>query len=295
MVLSGNITSAVDNGTDPIINLVAGRDVFDNGAPYSSQFPWGNGGTTLPIQNRPIFAVSNAFTNYLSVAANGNFGISTNNPQSKLHNVGTVRFESLPLSDRRGKCGLIIDQLTGEVFSDCSNIIAKNDDSKNTRPITNALNIVQNINTFESIGNDKKSAFIETENLEKNTQNQFKEYEQLIPYLLESIKELNTKIEDLERQINSKNSSTTSNNNLSVKVYPNPVKDNFNIYFDKTEDTNYQVKVYDNSGKLLINKIEIPLNQKLSLNVSNLSSGIYFYEISNNSKYQIKKGKLIKE
>lgn len=291
LALSAHITSAVDNGTTPIINIVAAKGIFDNNAPYASQFPWGDGGSGLPILNRPLLSVSNAYTAQLLLAANGNLGIGTTNPLSTLHTVGSVRFQSLPTIT--SGCNLMINPTTGQIglseFTFCNNTSLK--DNVNKTPIINALKTVTNIDTYEFVDQENKvNTFTNSEKTKINDG----DYNNLIPYLLESIKELNAKIENLESQINSKNNFPTSSNHLAVKIYPNPVKDIFNIYFDKTDTTNYSVKIYDNTGKLLINKTETPSNQKMSLNVSNFSSGLYVYEVLNN-KGEIKKGKFIKE
>ena len=288
MVLSGNITSSVDNGSTPIINLVAGKDIFDNGAPNSSQFPWGNGGTTLPIVNRPIFAISNAFNRVLTTLPNGNIGIGTSNPLSKLHTVGSVRFQSLPTIISR--CLLLENSSTGEIGlgTGCASPAKQALIDANKTPSVTAINTVKKIDTFEYIDAENNLFAVYDSNQSKITDG---DYQKLIPYLIESIKELNTKIEILEGQLRSKENAISNND---VKVYPNPVKDIFNIYFDKIENTNYSVKIYDNTGKLIINKTEIPKNQKMSINVSNFSSGMYLYEVLNN-KGEIKKGKFIKE
>lgn len=294
-VLSGNITSAVDFGTVPIINLVAGKDIFDNNAPYSSQFPWGNGGTTMPIQTRPIFAISNAYSNYLTIAANGNLGIGTNKPQSKLHNVGSVRFESLPMSTRSGKCGLLIHPITGDVTSDCSNIKARNmDDSENTKPVLNALDIITKMDGVEQESNKGKTAFINTNRLEKTTQTQFENSEELIPYLLEAIKELHAKIDDLENQINSTKSNLKVSKELFMKLYPNPVENDLNLFFEKSAGDLMQVKIYDQSGIIALNLKEKTQNKKITIPVNHLTSGLYFYEIQDNNG-QLTRGKFIKQ
>lgn len=290
MVFAGHITSAVDFGTVPIINLVAGKVIFDNYAPYSSQFPWGEGGTTQPILNRPIFAVSNAYVNYLSVAANGNFGIGTTTPLSKLHNVGTVRFQNLPIAPMRGTCAVVMNYATGELFADCASIGGNL--AGNPKPIVNALKTVQGVDAFESVEAGKKLAFITAESLAKSNLSPDKGDAQLIPYLLESIKELSAKIEALQHQLNTRNENMSEN--IDVKVFPNPVDDYFNLYFEKADHSSMTLKVYDASGKILLTKTEIPKNEKIILNVSNFNSGVYYYEVSSVGKSPLKKGKFIK-
>ncbi len=76
--------------------------------------------------------------------------------------------------------------------------------------------------------------------------------------------------------------------NLKISTYPNPVK---NIIIVKNIDNRYSYKVYDLSGKLLKHSSKQLSNK---INVSELSSGIYFLEIvgSNNNNYI---SKIIKE
>ena len=288
LALSAHITSAVDNGTTPLIQFVAGKGIYDNNAPYSSQFPWGNGGTTLPIENRPIFAVSNAYTNYLQIAANGNIGIGASNPLSKLHTIGSVRFQSLPTIISR--CLLLENSSTGEIGlgKGCASPAKQILIDENKTPIVNAINTVKKIDTFEYIDNENNLFAVYDSNQTKLTDG---DYQKLIPYLIESIKELSTKIEILENQLNSKDNAISNND---VKIYPNPVKDYFNIYFEKIENSYCVVKIYDTTGKLLINKSEKPSNQKISLNVTNFASATYLYTLST-STGEIKKGKFIKE
>lgn len=70
----------------------------------------------------------------------------------------------------------------------------------------------------------------------------------------------------------------------SFSILANPVKDNLNITGLKTGAT---LALYDNSGKLIIQKnIQ---DQSFSMNVSFLSSGIYYLQYSNNGVTEYKK------
>ena len=290
LVLAAHVTPQVDFGITPIINLTAGIGIFDNNAPYSSQFPWGEGGTTGLVQNRPIFAVSNAYNSFLTIAANGNIGMGTKNPLAKLHNVGTARFENLPTLN--SGCILRINYVTGELGIDpttCSKVQGLPILDK--RPILNALNTVNNIETYEF--KDEKSNLNSAFNTEKTKITQG-DYQTLIPYLLESIKELNAKITDLESRLNAKNGANPSDE-INVKVYPNPVRDIFTIYFEKAINSKYSVKIFDNNGRIAQQKSLNIKENKTNINVSNFSTGVYLYEITNADGKQITKGKFIKE
>ncbi|WP_347925295.1 endonuclease [Pontimicrobium sp. SW4] len=69
----------------------------------------------------------------------------------------------------------------------------------------------------------------------------------------------------------------------SVKIFPNPVKDN-TIYFstDKTLD----IKIYDVLGKLVVSKAIMNNNY---IDISNISKGVYLVRISNNNQSITKK------
>ena len=290
LALSAHITSAVDFGTTPLITFVAGKGIFDNNAPYNSQFPWGDGGTTLPVQNRPIFGISNAYNNYFTIAANGNTGIGTSTPLARLHNVGTVRLENLP--NLTSGCLLKINSATGELGIDprsCTKV--SNYTNRPNLPIINALNVVNKIDAYEFLDDNKilkTSMNVEKTNINNN------DYETVIPYLLEAIKELNTKIDELESKIISQK-NIQAGTEPNIKVYPNPVKDIFNIYFEKADNSNYTIYIFDSSGKEVTRKNDTTANKKMSLNLSNLPAGVYFYEVNTTENGTVKKGKLIKE
>ena len=74
-----------------------------------------------------------------------------------------------------------------------------------------------------------------------------------------------------------------SNNRISI--YPNPAKDI--VYFQlPTDIDNAQIKVYDITGKLILNQ---PLNNDKSLSVESFARGIYIIYISNKKmKYHTK-------
>ena len=82
--------------------------------------------------------------------------------------------------------------------------------------------------------------------------------------------------------------STSQNNQFQ------PVDDYFNLYFERADHSSMTVRVYDASGKILLTKSEIPQNEKIILNVSNFSSGVYYYELSSVGKSPLKKGMFIK-
>ncbi|TXE15994.1 T9SS type A sorting domain-containing protein, partial [Psychroflexus gondwanensis] len=67
---------------------------------------------------------------------------------------------------------------------------------------------------------------------------------------------------------------------LEVKLYPNPASDN--IFFEISNADVQRISIYDINGRL------IKTSNALSMNISELSSGVYF------TKVEVKNGKAIK-
>jgi len=66
-----------------------------------------------------------------------------------------------------------------------------------------------------------------------------------------------------------------------IAVYPNPANDVLNIKFYNGIDQKATVKIYDLSGKMMINKEFGASNSSISMPISSLPVGMYFYEIQN--------------
>lgn len=71
--------------------------------------------------------------------------------------------------------------------------------------------------------------------------------------------------------------------NEQVTVYPNPVSTNIEI----TKTGNFAVEIYDLSGRMLLSKGSCL--EKISLNVENLNSGVYFAKIFNETETHTQK------
>ncbi len=71
-------------------------------------------------------------------------------------------------------------------------------------------------------------------------------------------------------------------------IYPNPSKDIFNIKRANTIGENMNVEVYDVTGKLVRSKSNIIKND-YELNMSNVSKGLYFLQVSIGNKRLVKK------
>lgn len=85
-------------------------------------------------------------------------------------------------------------------------------------------------------------------------------------------------------------------NSDDILVSPNPVNDFVNISLTMASACDIKVNIYDITGKLVISKDAEYLSagkNNIQLNVSNLSSAQYIYEVVTNT--EVIKGKLIKE
>ncbi|APZ45934.1 hypothetical protein BW723_06345 [Polaribacter reichenbachii] len=80
---------------------------------------------------------------------------------------------------------------------------------------------------------------------------------------------------------------TNINNKLSFNIYPNPALNIINIEIDKNYSEKNTLHLYDNTGRLLINKKVISNNS--SLNISKLSKGVYFIKIFNKEQTSTKR------
>ncbi|HMT12570.1 MAG TPA: T9SS type A sorting domain-containing protein, partial [Ignavibacteria bacterium] len=79
--------------------------------------------------------------------------------------------------------------------------------------------------------------------------------------------------------------------------YPNPFNPSTSIKFELSEASDVKLAVYDMLGReneVLINQYLTPGSYTFSFSGSNLSSGIYFYELRAGSYRDIKKMTLVK-
>ena len=85
-----------------------------------------------------------------------------------------------------------------------------------------------------------------------------------------------------------------SNNqqDLGIKIYPNPFKTTLNIKIDVLQNNIYDLKIYDFSGKEVLSS---NLTKEITiLETDNMPTGIYFYRISSNNK-NIQTGKIVSQ
>jgi hypothetical protein len=96
MVLTSSIAPNLDTGTSPLMLFTTTiAPQVDFGAPATGDFVWGPSGTYLPISTRPLFEWRNSSAKLMTIIANGNTGIGTDTPSSRLHVVNSVRFQNL--------------------------------------------------------------------------------------------------------------------------------------------------------------------------------------------------------
>ena len=83
------------------------------------------------------------------------------------------------------------------------------------------------------------------------------------------------------------NQFQNSNDGFSIKLSPNPVNSQVSILANQPFDKNCTITIVNSNGQIVIKQIDTinftKDNLEISFDVSNLSSGIYFAEISNNS------------
>ena len=119
-------------------------------------------------------------------------------------------------------------------------------------------------------------------------------YTEMIPLLLQSINELNTKIENLEEQNNQlRTRSTNISNTTDMSVvtisqnYPNPFSNTTSLQINIPETVNdAYIYIYDLSGKQ-IKQIKIADRGKTSITLSanDLNAGMYIYSLIVDNKF----------
>ena len=103
-------------------------------------------------------------------------------------------------------------------------------------------------------------------------------------FWIKTINECNLSSESEQLTFNTSCSGTNNEAFNKISIFPNPVKDI--LYIKNIDYTNTPIAIYDISGRLI--KTE-KLNDNTSVNVSNLSPGMYFLIIGNKSFEFIKK------
>jgi serine protease AprX len=101
-------------------------------------------------------------------------------------------------------------------------------------------------------------------------------------------------LEAVKQALNFKNATSVSNNSLEkiVKISPNPFNAEINVYTEGVEGAT-QIEIVNVSGQVVVSKKEIfNFRNNFIIELPNLSSGIYFYRIQNETQRLV--GKLVK-
>ena len=72
-------------------------------------------------------------------------------------------------------------------------------------------------------------------------------------------------------------------------AFPNPTSDRISFTTDIENGNTTNIEIFDNSGKKVISKLVRANNNRIDIDVSELSQGIYFYKINGKSNKFIKK------
>ena len=77
------------------------------------------------------------------------------------------------------------------------------------------------------------------------------------------------------------------NKGFELSVYPNPTQGILNLKFEESSNSVIQVQLLNGSGQLVLNQnLSSTTNQ---IDLSNLPKGIYFLNVSNNERRELKK------
>jgi serine protease AprX len=101
-------------------------------------------------------------------------------------------------------------------------------------------------------------------------------------------------LEAVKQALNFRYATSVSNNSLEkvVKISPNPFGSEINVYTEGVEGAT-QIEIVNVSGQVVVSKKEIfNFRNNMTLELPNLSSGIYFYRIQNETQRLV--GKLVK-
>lgn len=80
--------------------------------------------------------------------------------------------------------------------------------------------------------------------------------------------------------------------NFASKAFPNPTSSNLNITYENTKNIPFHLFVYDNTGRLMLEKQQLAQNQ-ISLNTDDFGAGMYYYVLRNDSEKVRTSGKFI--
>jgi hypothetical protein len=84
------------------------------------------------------------------------------------------------------------------------------------------------------------------------------------------------------------------NDSEIIDVYPQPAKDNLNIDIKFSHNDVSRLDLYDIQGKVLLSTVVNQNSNNVSLDVSELNSGIYFVKVQSENNLYTKKVQIIK-
>lgn len=80
-----------------------------------------------------------------------------------------------------------------------------------------------------------------------------------------------------------------------INVFPNPVIDIIQINYKQQDANNYAAQLFDINGKQVFNLNKNTQNQTTTINIQNLSKGMYLLRVTDKSSNYIKTFKIIKK
>lgn len=228
--------------------------------------------------------------NRFVVLQSGNVGIGTTRPNYKLTVNGIVRANgAIFLSDKKFKRNItkienaldIIKRLDGKSYYWKQQEFKQRD--------------FNSIRQLGFIAQEVKEVIPDIVHIDKNGE-QGINYTAIIPYLVESIKELSNELNSLREELLILKGET---NNPQIKgeedilIYPNPTSTILNVDINSSERHNADIKIYNSAGEIVLSQV-ISKNIDIgTVNVSTLAKGVYVYLISHNDI--VKTGKFKKK
>ena len=82
--------------------------------------------------------------------------------------------------------------------------------------------------------------------------------------------------------------SDNKNDNLDIKIYPNPAKNSITISSSNKSNENIEMVIFDMHGKIILSR-QIILNDNTTINVSSLAEGIYTVVLKSSDKISTNK------
>lgn len=268
-------------------------------------------------------ALLNTIVAQLKVIPSGNVGIGTNNPMSKLHVHGQVYTSGpsghyLRLVHNPGPeigsstdeiefwySGVNYNKLKAQQYIKMSDSTIKID----INPIRNGLNTILKLNSFSYYLKDDSTKTMDFGLIAQEVQEVLPsivsqtskgilgiDYDALIPFLIEAIKEQQQIIDSLKLEIkeiqsnliyNSRIYESSNNANVLHQNAPNPFSDKTVIRFDISENDFFSasIVIFDMNGTLLkTHPIRTAGSGQIVINGRELKAGMFIYSLLVNNK-----------